>query len=48
MGKIDRHRRGLLGAGALGAALIFALLLLRREDAPISQIPPRLRQPQYR
>src|SRR5688500_19374980 len=39
MGKIDRHRRRLLGAGALGAALIFAVLLLRREETPITSTP---------
>ncbi len=38
MGKIERRRRGLLGVGAFGAALI-AILLLRTEETPVASAP---------
>lgn len=38
MGKIERRRRGLLGVGAFGAALI-AMLLLRAGETPVASAP---------
>lgn len=39
MGKIDRQRRWLVGAGALGAALVVTMLLLSREETLTAAAP---------